>query len=78
MKYILVLLLTVSCSSIKQLDTELEPKGTTNDGGIVGLKSGEAVIMNKTAADDELRVVQWKNFQLENDLNHEYHMTKWC
>ena len=78
MKYILVLLLSVSCASIKQLDTSLEPKGTTNEGGVVGLKDGEAVIMKKTAADDELRVVQWKNFQLENDLNHEYHMTKWC
>lgn len=82
MKYLIMLsLLTlVGCASgdkVKQLDTEIDVKGTTQHG-VVGLQDDVAVIQEKRMADDELRIQQWKNFQLENDLNHEYHMANWC
>lgn len=82
MKYFLMigLLALVGCASsdkVKQLDTEIDVKGTTYNG-VVGLQDDVAVIQEKRAADQELRLQQWKNFQLENDLNHEYHMTQWC
>lgn len=72
-------LVLASCASseIKQLDTEMDVKGTTSQG-LVGVKDNKAIIQEKHLADDELRIQQWKNFQLENDLNHEYHMTQWC
>lgn len=74
-----IMFMAVGCASnkIKQLDTEMEIKGTTSQG-FVGLKDNQAIIQEKKSADDELRVQQWKNYQLENDLNHEYHMVEWC
>lgn len=82
MKYLIMLSLfaLIGCASgdkVKQLDTEIDVKGTTQHG-VVGLQDDVAVIQEKRMADDELRIQQWKNFQLENDLNHEYHMANWC
>ena len=69
----------VGCASnkIKQLDTEIDVKGQTSTG-VVGLQDNQAVIQEKHSADEELRLQQWKNYQVENDLNHEYYMTEWC
>ena len=74
MKYLIMLsLLTlVGCASgdkVKQLDTEIDVKGTTQHG-VVGLQDDVAVIQEKRMADDELRIQQWKNFQLEMGLEH--------
>lgn len=69
----------VGCASnkIKQLDTEIVVKGQTSNG-VVGLQNDYAVIQEKNPADEELRIQQWRNYQVENDLNHEYYMTEWC
>lgn len=82
MKYLMMIALMalVGCASsdkVKQLDTEIDVKGYTRNG-VIGLQDDVAVIQEKRPADDELRIQQWKNFQLENDLNHEYHMANWC
>ena len=82
MKYLMIIALMtlVGCASsdkVKQLDTDIDAKGYTRNG-VIGLQDDVAVIQEKRPADDELRLQQWKNFQLENDLNHEYHMANWC
>lgn len=68
-----------ACSSnkVKHIDTSLDYKGQVNDG-VVGLRNDEALIQDKQNADDALRVVQWKNFDLESDLNYEQSMVTWC
>jgi hypothetical protein len=70
----------VGCASnkIKQLDTEIDVKGQTSNGGVIGLQNDYAMIQEKRSAEEELRIQQWRNYQVENDLNHEYHMTEWC
>jgi hypothetical protein len=77
--FILMIGLVSGCATnkVKQLDTEIDVKGTTSQG-VVGLKDDVPVIQEKRPADEELRVQQWKNYQLENDLNHEFHMVDWC
>lgn len=69
----------VGCASnkIKQLDTEIDVKGQTSNG-VIGLQNDYAMIQEKRSAEEELRIQQWRNYQVENDLNHEYHMTEWC
>lgn len=75
----ILLLGMVGCASnkIKQLDTEIDVKGQTSNG-VVGLQDNYAVIQEKRSADEELRIQQWRNYQVENELNHEYYMTEWC
>lgn len=79
--YVMAILLMgmVGCASnkIKQLDTEIEVKGQTSNG-VIGLQNNYAMIQEKRSAEDELRIQQWRNYQVENDLNHEYYMTEWC
>lgn len=81
MKYLLIISLVIvsACSSnkIKPLDTNIDIKGTTSNG-VLGLQNNEAVIQEKRKADDELRLQEWSNFQLENELNHEHYMVMWC
>lgn len=64
-------------NKIKQLDTEIDVKGQTSTG-VIGLQNDYAMIQEKRSAEDELRIQQWHNYQVENDLNHEYYMTEWC
>lgn len=69
----------VGCASnkIKQLDTEIDVKGQTSNG-VIGLQNDYAMIQEKRSAEEELRIQQWRNYQVENDLNHEYYMAEWC
>ena len=82
MKYLSLLLvvgLMVGCASgVKKLDTQLDSVQGQTQNGVIGLKDNQAVIQEKRSAEDELRVQVWKNYQLENDLNHEYYMVLWC
>lgn len=83
MKYIVLLLtvLTVGCASnkLKSVDSSLDSlQGSTSNGAVIGVKDNQAVIQEKRSGEDELRLQIWRNYQLENDLNHEFHMTQWC
>lgn len=75
----ITLFVLIGCSSNKvgQLNTEIDPKGFTRNG-VIGLKDNEAIIQEKVKASDELEIQQWKNFALENELNHEHYMAMWC
>ena len=71
-----------SCSSnrVKKIDDKLDtnPKGTTQGGGVIGIKDGQVVIQEEASADDELRVQQWKNWDLEVKINEEKHWLHRC
>lgn len=81
-KMILITLmgLLTGCASnqVRQLDTQIDPKGTTADGGTVGLAGGVAIIQTETAADTELRVQDWKNSMAEDSLVSEHTALKYC
>lgn len=72
----------VGCSSTQKLsnvDTKLDSlQGNAGGDRIIGVKDDIAVIQEKRSGEDELRLQLWKNYQLENDLNHEFYMTEWC
>ncbi len=85
MKYISLALIFVSmvgCSSVQKLtnvDTKLDSvQGNAGGDKVIGVKDDVAVIQEKRSGEDELRLQLWKNYQLENDLNHEFYMTEWC
>lgn len=82
MKYLFLVTLfaLVGCASnkLKELDTTIDPQGSTVNGGVIGIQDERAVIQEKRTGEEELRLQIWRNYQLENDLNHEYHMTQWC
>ena len=67
------------CASnqVKQLDTEIDVKGTS-DLGTIGLKDRVAIIQKQTNADDELRALQWQNNQMEDKLTSEWYSLKRC
>ena len=75
--WLTLMLSACSTNQVKQLDTEIDPKGTSQEG-VVGLKDGEAIIQQKQQADLELKGVQWQNYDLENELSHEQSQVKWC
>ena len=79
---ILILVITlglVGCASdkLRQLDTSFEKQGEVGSAS-VGIKDERAILQEKRSGEDELRLQIWRNYQLENDLNHEFHMTQWC
>jgi hypothetical protein len=85
MKYInlaLVFVFMVGCSSVQKLtnvDSKLDSvQGSAGNDKVIGVKDDVAVIQEKRSGEDELRLQLWKNYQLENDLNHEFYMTEWC
>lgn len=85
MKYInlaLVFVFMVGCSSVQKLtnvDSKLDSvQGNAGGDKIIGVKDDIAVIQEKRSGEDELRLQLWKNYQLENDLNHEFYMAEWC
>lgn len=67
------------CASnpIKTLDTQIEIKGSTQQGTL-GIKDKMVIIQKETAADDELRFQEWQNNALENDVNEQYFWLKRC
>lgn len=78
--YGLVLALISGCSSqqVKKIDTEVDAiKGNTSSG-LLALKDGKAIIQKETNADDELRVQQFHNNDLENEVNDHYYELKRC
>ena len=71
----------IQCASdneVKEIDTSLEVKGKTSEGEIGINDDGEAIIQEKTAADDELRRQQWVNNRLEESLATEHYELKRC
>ena len=64
-------------SSVKKIDTEMDVKGTTQNGS-VGVKDGQAVIQQEVMADQELRSQQWRNYELERNLLDEHVWLKRC
>lgn len=78
---ILVALVLSSCSSVKNIDSSMiEPtdlKGKVGDRNL-GIKDGEIVLQEKSAADDELRIAENVNMTLRDSLRHEEHMLQWC
>ena len=82
MKYLIctMFVFLMSCSSaqtIRQLDTEIDTKGQTQDG-IIGLKDGQALIQKQEFADQELRTQEWSNYALEDKVKGEYYWVKRC
>lgn len=81
MKILIVLLVFgfTGCATneLKELDTKIEVQGDVA-GKSLGLQDDVAVLQEKRLGEDELRLQIWRNYQLENDLNHQFHMTEWC
>ena len=84
MKYLglILMIMVTGCASSQKLgkvDSRLDSiQGSAEGGAVIGIKDNQAVIQEKRSGEDELRLQLWKNYQLENDLNHEYYMTEWC
>ena len=77
-----VMFFAVSCvtteGTVEEIDTDLESKGQVGLSKVGVNDDGQAIIQTETAADDELRIQQWKNKQLEDDLNDHHFQLKRC
>jgi bifunctional DNA-binding transcriptional regulator/antitoxin component of YhaV-PrlF toxin-antitoxin module len=75
-----VLLLAGCSSSLKRIDTSLDSKsqGSVQGGGVIGIKEGQAIIQQESTPEDELRLQQWNNWNLEAKVNDEYYWLKRC
>src|SRR4051812_28879242 len=75
----IALLLLTGCagSQIKNLDTDMDVKGSTQDGTL-GIRDRTAIIQKETRADDELRAQQWKNYSLQGNVDDEYYWLRRC
>lgn len=75
---VFIFLCNFACSSSpKRIEGGFVTK-TGTEAGVIGAKGDKFVIQRETHAQDELRMIQWKNNQFEDNLNHEYFMLKWC
>jgi hypothetical protein len=75
-------LLALACTNeneVKELESEpLVSKGKTANG-VVGVNSkNEAVIREERAATDELSIQQMSNSRLQEELDRELQLLKWC
>ena len=80
--FLLLVLITAGCASpnkMKDLDTQIEPKGKISSNETVALNSsGEAVIQQKQKASEELRGLIWWNNNLEQEVSSERYDLKRC
>ena len=78
MKAIFLVLGLVGCATVPKVTTQIDQKGTVNDGKIGFDKAGKIIIQRETAADDELRIQIMVNQSLYRNMKNEWWDLKKC